>query len=261
MVRLKMHCIYDHFPEHNPVQGEPFIDCFSDSRVLECMGPGKNIALMLEPRSMLGSFVDYVYDHHDFFKYIFTHDGKLLTLPNARLFMWNEVWLITDSQKTKGISLCTSLKNWCPLHIARLELAKMLENDIDVFYGDWNNPKIPNIKPNDYLEHYKFSVIIENDIDDYWYTEKILNCFGTKTVPIYVGSKRIGDFFNADGIIQVDDWHNIPEIVRNLDIDAEYEKRLPAINDNFGRLEPYKLNWKERFFRDYGELMEEVQNG
>ena len=101
----------------------------------------------------------------------------------------------------------------------------------------------------------------ENYIDDYCYTEKILNCFGTKTVPIYVGSKKIGDFFNADGIIQVDDWKTIPDLVKNLDIDSEYEKRLPAINDNFGRLEPYRVNWKERFFRDYTNLMEEVQNG
>lgn len=260
-MRIKMYALYDHFPELNPKEGEDYINCYSDSYVKECQEPGKNIALLLEPRSMVGEFYDYVDEHADYFKYIFTHDSKILKHDNARLMMWNEVWLITDSPKTKGISLCTSYKNWCPLHIARMELAKMLENDIDVFWGDWNNPNIPNIKPNDYLEHYKFSVIIENDIDNYWYTEKILNCFGTKTVPIYVGSPIIGEIFNPDGIIEIRDWHDIPELVKNLDVDSEYSKRIDAINDNFGRLEPYKVGWKERFFRDYGELLGEVQNG
>ena len=50
MIRLKMHAMYDHFPELNPKDGEPFIDCFADSHVFECDGPGKNIALLLEPR-------------------------------------------------------------------------------------------------------------------------------------------------------------------------------------------------------------------
>lgn len=261
-MKIKMHAMYDHFPDYNPKDGEAFIDCFSDSHVTECVGPGKNIALMLEPRSMIGNFCDYVYEHSDYFKYIFTHDGKLLTLPNARLLMWNEVWHTADQPKTKGISLVSSWKNWCPLHNARIELAMYFKNieKVDV-YGSFENKDAKWVEVSESHDPYKFAIVIENDIDDYWYTEKILNCFATKTVPIYVGSKKIGDFFNADGIIQVDDWKTIPEIVRNLDIDSEYEKRLPAINDNFGRLEPYRVNWKERFFRDYTNLMEEVQNG
>jgi hypothetical protein len=129
-------------------------------------------------------------------------------------------------------------------------------NKVDTFFGDWNNPQIPNIKPQDYLEHYKFSIVIENDIDDYWFTEKILNCFSTKTVPIYVGAKKIYNLFNSDGIIQIDDWKDIPRIIDHLNIDEAYQNRLEAINDNFRRVEPYKINWKTRFFRDYEALME-----
>lgn len=262
MLRIKMNALYDHFPEHKYVEGEPYIECYSDSFVKLCTSPGKNIALLLEPRSMVGEYYDFVYENHDFFKYIFTHDSKLLTLPNSRLMMWNEVWRISDQPKTKGISLVSSWKNWCPLHIARIELARQLKNSekVDCF-GSFDDRNAQWFEVSETHDPYKFAIVIENDIDDYWYTEKILNCFGTKTVPIYVGSKKIGDFFNADGIIEVDDWRTIPDLVKNLDIDAEYEKRLPAINDNFGRLEPYKVGWKERFFRDYGELMEEVQNG
>lgn len=262
MLRLKMHAMYDHFPEHNPVEGEPFIDCYSDSHVFECTGPGKNIALLLEPRSMLGDADRYVEEHPDYFRYIFTHDSKLLKLPHAYELNWADVWLTTDSPKTKGISLVTSFKSWCPLHKARLELAEYFRVDdkVDVFYGDWNNPRIPNVKPEDYLEHYKYSIIIENDLDDYWYTEKILNCFSTKTVPIYVGATKIGERFNEAGIIRAENWRDIPDITKALDIDGDYENRREAIEENFKLVEPYKVNWKERFFRDYGTLLEELQN-
>lgn len=263
MLKIRMHAIYDHFPEHNPFENEPCIECYSDTKVFDCnCKTGRNIALLLEPKSMISDAYKFVAENPRYFEYIFTHDSELLELPQSRLLLWGDVWIDTDSKKTKGISICTSYKNWCSLHNARLELARYFENGdiVDVFFGDWNNPKIPNINPKDYLEEYKFSIVIENDIDEYWYTEKILNCFATKTIPIYVGATRIGDVFNIDGIIQVDNWKVIPEMVKTLNIDAEYEKRLSAIEDNYNRVKPYKVNWKQRFFNDYGDILEELLN-
>lgn len=260
MIKIKMHAMYDHFPDHNPVEGEPFIDCYSDTYVKQCKGPGNNIALLLEPRSMIGPAYDWVEEHESYFRYIFTHDSKLLRLPQARMLNWADVWLTTDSPKTKGISLVTSPKDWCPLHHARLELYNYFKDfgGVDVFYGDWNNPNIENIKPQDYLEHYKFSIIIENDIDDFWFTEKILNCFSTKTIPIYVGAGRIEEIFNPAGILQVRNYKEIPWLVEGLNLDLTYNMHREAIEDNFKRVEPWKTPWKERFFRDYGDLLEEM---
>lgn len=261
MLRIRMHSMYDHFPEHNPVDGEPYIEMYNDNCVMDVTWGHKNTALLLEPKSMIGMAYQFCKDHADQFRYIFTHDSELLQLPNARMMNWGDVWLQTDSEKNKGISICTSYKNWCPLHNLRLELANYYKDSakVDAFFGDWNNPAIPNVPAAAYLEHYKFSIIVENDIDDYWYTEKILNCFATKTVPIYIGATRIRDIFNADGIIQTDP-DSIMDVVAGLDVDAEYVKRLDAINDNFTRIEPYKTPWKQRFFNDYGLLLEELQN-
>lgn len=260
MIKIKMHSMYDHFPDYKPAEGEQGIDFYSDMYVKECQGPGNNVAFMLEPRSMINEAYEYVLEHENYFKYIFTHDSKLLELPQARMLNWADVWIQTDLIKTKGISLCTSYKNWCPLHNARLELAYLYKNrpEVDVYYGDWNNPEIPTVDAGDYLSPYKFSIIIENDIDDFWFTEKILNCFSTKTVPIYVGARKIYQLFNADGIIQIDDWHDIPKIIDNLVIDEAYNNRIAAIEDNYERVKPYKVKWKKRFFRDYGQLLEDI---
>ena len=262
-LKIKMFAMYDHFPELKPINElDPHINCYSDTFVNLCKEPGPNIAMLLEPRSMIEPAYDFVYENSHLFRYIFTHDSKLLNLPNARILNWADVWLTTDSPKTKGVSLCTSPKDWCPLHHARLELYNYFKEHggVDCFYGDWNNSDIPNIKPEDYLEHYKFSIIIENDIDDYWYTEKILNCFATKTVPIYVGARKIGNIFNEDGIISLP-VEDIPRIIDHLNVDEAYRYRKKAIEDNFKRVEPFKTPWKERFFRDYGDLLEGMMNG
>ncbi len=260
MIRIKMHASYDHFPDHNPVTGERYIDCYSDSHVTECMGPGNNIAMLLEPRSMIGDYYRYVSEHPEYFRYIFTHDSELLKNPNARMLNWGDVWCTTDSEKTKGISIVSSWKDWCSLHRARLELARYYDHPgsrVDCYgsfrgdKGHWDDVRIAH-------EHYKFAIVVENDIDEFWYTEKLLNCFSNKVVPIYVGATRISELFNAEGIIQVADWHNIPWIIDSLDIEAEYEKRIEAVNDNFERVKPYKTPWKERFFRDYEKMLEEM---
>lgn len=262
MIKINMHAMYDHFPDMHPAAGENHLEFYSDTYVSECKAGNKNVAFLLEPKSMIGDSYKYVADHESLFRYIFTHDSELLNLPQARYLNWADVWLTTDSEKTKGISIVTSPKNWCPLHNARLELAKYYRdlNVVDTYFGDWNNPEIPNIKPQDYLEHYKFSIIIENDIDDFWFTEKILNCFSTKTVPIYIGAKKIYHWFNSDGIIQLDNWKDIPRIIDHLNVDEAYRNRKKAIEDNFKRVEPFKVPWKERFLRDYGQILEELQD-
>lgn len=257
MVKLKVHSQFDYdtFPDRHPAEGESYVDVWQDNMVI---GNHGGIALLLEPRSMIGSAYEYARANHRNYKYIFTHDSELLKFENARLLIWADVWCTTDSPKTKGISLVSSWKNWCPLHSARLQLARHFENSdlVDVYgtYNDPSNKEMLAVPPEAYLENYKFSIIIENDIDEYWFTEKILNCFATKTVPIYVGATKIGDVFNEKGIIQVSDWREIPEIVKNLNLDS-YESYRDAIEDNFERVKAYMTPWRDRFFREYEGLL------
>lgn len=246
------------FPELHPV-GSRYLEVYYDQTVADYKS-GTAIAVLLEPRSMIADAYEYVLGHSEQFRYIFTHDSEVLNLPNARFLNWANVWSTSDSKKDRGISLIASWKNWCPLHIARIELAKYFldKPEVDV-YGSflckdaWVDTATAH-------ERYKFAIVIENDIDEYWYTEKILNCFSNKVVPIYVGATKIGDIFDADGIIQVSNWRMIPEIIRTLDIDSEYGKRQQAIEENFNRAMAYTDKWSDRFLREYGVLLEELIN-
>ena len=91
------------------------------------------------------------------------------------------------------------------------------------------------------LNDYMFSVVLENaQVDDY-FTEKITDCFATGTIPIYWGTKNIGNYFNSDGIIQVPtDVEKVNDIVNSL-TPAMYYDRMDAIKDNFERVKKLQM--------------------
>mgnify|MGYP002732820278 CR=1 FL=1 len=266
-MRLKMHGFYDKIIDHLYVEGEPFIDCYDDSAVQECdTYVSKSIALMIEPRSIMRSGYDFLLQNENWrrFKYIFTHDSELLKLPNAKLILCGSVWSWSDEPKTKFCSLVCSFKEMCELHLDRKRLAYRYERNglVDV-YGDYKGRDlVPWVDSSEYLRDYRYSIVVENYVDDYWFTEKICNCFANKVIPIYVGARKIDTFFNPQGII---DCHG-----RTVEAETEihylskdkgkffYEASIDAINDNYNRVREYDRfeNW---FFRNYGELLEDMK--
>jgi hypothetical protein len=71
------------------------------------------------------------------------------------------------------------------------------------------------------------------------------------TVPIYLGASKIDHFFNPDGIIflKTTDLDSIDKILKKC-TEREYERRLPAVLDNFQRVQPY-LNANDWLFKTY----------
>ncbi len=263
MMKIKMHGKYDHFPNHNPLPFEPYIDCYNDvSCFTEIIEPN-SIALLIEPRSL-----QYTYEwmeqrkHWRQFKYIFTHDSRLLeSCPNAKRILWGRVYDTNDIPKTKMVSMVSSDKEYCWLHKARKITARELYDnpDVDILGtidgGDWKSTR-------EIYAPYRFSVAFENYIDDYWFTEKICNCFANKTIPIYFGAKKITDFFNKDGIIRVPHHEDIPAVIDTLKwqgFERQYELRRAAIEDNFERVKKF-ADFETWFFNEYGELLEGMNN-
>ena len=254
-MRLKMISPYDHFPKHNAVSGEPYIACYNDFHVKDILEPNP-IALLIEPRSLQPSIYAWMEEHHDKFKLIFTHDSILLsTLPNARHILYGGVWdwLPDGTQKSKAISFCSSDKEMCYLHKVRKQLAFDLESEVDCM-GTYNGGR--RATTYEIYGEYKFSIVLENYIDDLWFTEKICNAFANKCIPIYYGARDIGRFFDKEGIIQVRNLYELPKLIRTLkyDINWEYGHRNQAIYCNYQRVKQFEL-FEDWFFDRYeGEL-------
>ena len=85
----------------------------------------------------------------------------------------------------------------------------------------------------DGLKDYRFSVAIENAREDAFFTEKLIDCFATGTIPIYWGCPCIDDFFNVDGMIICKNENEMVEVVNNLTTD-HYDNgfRLEAVKEN-----------------------------
>ena len=78
----------------------------------------------------------------------------------------------------------------------RNKIANKFSNKIDLF-GEGRK----YIKNKRRINRLLFSIVVENDFTNDYFSEKILDCFATKTIPIYLGSNNITNYFDETGII------------------------------------------------------------
>ena len=189
------------------------------------------------------------------FEAVFTFDSEILdSFKNAKFLPFSaNYWFDirqADTPKTKNISMLASGKRMCEMHTVRKNLALKCKKSgfVDTF-GTFDGGSYAVLE--DTLRDYRFSIAVENDITQLYFTEKITNCFAAKTIPIYLGAQRIGEFFNTDGIIQISlkDIDNIEKTLAQCTAE-EYERRLPAVIDNFERVREYE-NMNDYLFRKF----------
>lgn len=259
-MRLKMHGFYEHFGNHKPINGEPYINCFNDNFCVQTSVPKNSIALLIEPRSIDKRGYEWIENHPNQYSYVFTHDSILLKkLSNAKPILYCNVWGWSDEPKTKFCSMISSDKEMCELHKIRKNLANELKDKIDCM-GTFNGGR----KVDTYEAHapYMFSIVMENYIDEIWFTEKICNCFANKTIPVYYGATKIDDYFNKKGIFHVESIENIEEFIGIMTSNPElartyYENVKDAIEDNYKRVDKYR-NFERWFFETYDDLLNDL---
>ncbi|MDH3930143.1 MAG: hypothetical protein OEV22_19625 [Deltaproteobacteria bacterium] len=202
---------------------------------------GKNIAWLVEGWDHIPQLYQFVIDNADNFEAIWTHDRKLLeTLPNACFLPFGGCW-IDDYDwgihpKSKNFSIIASGKRQHPGHKLRHQIIAGAQGHIDVFGGGY----APLDNKIDGLKDYRYHFCIENMNRDYWFTEKLIDCFVTGTIPIYWGCPSIDDFFNVDGMICFDELKHLPELLPSC-TEELYESKLDAIKENFERAQKYRL--------------------
>lgn len=225
---------------------------YTGNLIVQTMGkPQRKFAWLLEPRSILLKSYDFLELSKTLaseFEAIITQDERVLEcFDNAKFLYSYGVWCYNEKGdilkpsenkfeiKDKNISMVVSGKTLTKIHLIRNAIADRLKNDkrVDIF-GAYVNRKIKFKSQS--LERYRYQIVIENEISDYYFTEKILDCFISQCVPIYMGARKISQFFNINGIIEIS-----PKDVEKLDIilkncnEKDYLQRLGAIKDNYYR--------------------------
>jgi hypothetical protein len=191
---------------------------------------------VLESREIIPDVIDAILKRPDLFKAsykrIFTCQLELLALGEPFCYVISNAvtWIKPENQKihdkTKLVSMIASNKRFCNGHLHRIQWADKLAPYVDL-YGSGRPNEL--INKEDGLVDYMFSVAIENDASDAYFTEKLTDCFATGTVPIYYGSKRVIDeYFDERGVI----WLNSTDDIKNLTKEKYYEM-MPYIQTNF----------------------------
>jgi len=160
------------------------------------------------------------------FELIFTYNDELLQLDEKFVRVPAMGSWIKDPkiyEKTKLVSMITSNKTFTPQQKERVIFAENNKNTIDVYGRGFND-----IEKKEYgLKDYMFSVCIENSTHDTYFTEKILDCFATGTIPVYKGTKNITNYFDVGGILFLDDV-NIKDLTPEL-----YYSKIEFVKNNF----------------------------
>ena len=226
------------------------------------------VARLFEQREYFNKRIyNAILENHDKFDAVLTFDRELLRLvPNAIFLPPTEVTqfnrlpnplghppykseLISTYEipegtyqiylKSKLVSAIVSSKAFLPGHVKRLEFIKAIQTKIDLF-GRGMGKEIPSKL--DALREYMFSVSIENvSCDDNYFSEKIIDCFITGTIPIYHGCTNIGEFFDMRGILYFENQEQLDEIINSL-TPEKYQSMLEYVKINYEKAMQWPLD-------------------
>jgi hypothetical protein len=201
-----------------------------------------NIISIHEPNEYFGKH-DWIIQNKHLFDVILTWDDKILnTCENTTYLPFGHTWFKPDQYEKnhkKEFKIAhlrgNLLKSYG--HQMRWEILDR-KNEIKTptkffdVYGDRYNIERARIDKEEVFGDSMFGVAIENFSHRGFFTEKILDCFLLKTIPIYWGCSDINNFFNTEGIITFGNVDDFIYITNNLD-ENYYHSRKNIIEENY----------------------------
>lgn len=170
---------------------------------------------------------------------------------------YNELKFGDVPVKTKQLSIVSSDLVRKPGQMQRYALINKLighfKDKVDVFGRGFN----PIEDKYEALATYKYSVAIENSaITNYW-SEKIVDCYLSETLPLYFGCPNIEDFFDPKSLVKIDlhDYKKTIQIIEQLIEEDYYEKAYPKIVES-----KHKILDELQFFPWVTKLLDENFN-
>lgn len=192
--------------------------------------------------------LEWIIENHKSFDLILSHDERILQCPNAVKFCWTSTLINPleefDYNKKFQVSFICGGKLMCGGHWVRRwvwERQDLIKIPKRLFYSTQVTGGLPIYPGNEALsrdskyEAFKdsmFHIAMENsDILNY-FSEKLIDCFLSKTVPIYFGCPNIDDFFDVRGIIIVKSIQELFNVVNSLS-ENDYHSRKEYMEKNY----------------------------
>jgi hypothetical protein len=232
----------------------------SVDNINSCPDAEFKVLMQSEPPNLYIMFCGLVQENYQNFDLVLTYDDRLLSLPNAVEFCPVGSWISDDLklEKRNQISYMMSSKlNGTAYHMRYMIMRRFEKiKSIGEFDLLWHRspPRVPSKDP--FFANAKFNIACENQIMTNMFTEKLLDCFKTLTVPIYYGCTNIEKYFNPKGIIQFNTIEELETILENLTPDV-YDEMLPYLHENVEAAKPY---WEKTIYQRIEDEIEKALN-
>jgi hypothetical protein len=235
---------------NNPITKKTFV---TDNYIPQNYG---GIAWLVEPPAICPTPYNWIKENHNKYEYVLTFSEELLLkgsnflyYPFGNTLLNEDEWNLYEFDKNKLISMVMSNKNFTEGHNLRHKIKNNLNTNVDLFGSGINGQYSPKI---DSCKNYRFQIVIENSKYEYYFTEKILDCFLTGVIPIYWGSNKVIEHFDKDGIIMFNSEQELFEIINNITIEM-YSEKFNSVKNNFNISKNYSYS-EDWIYKHYNFL-------
>jgi len=256
-VKAAIHCSWPlNVPTEFPGPVEIHVDC----RKQTPKQPGVfDVLYLCEPEPILPAMTAYARGHLQLFDLVVVSTDHLVGVsPKVVPLEFGTSWIPDGAvlpEKRPGVSMVVGRKRRTEGHRLRHEVWRRQDEIRSVksfFTSDrgwprklewlrgcrwldplpanpWGWPALGDSKLP--LFETQFHIAIENCRSRYYFTEKLIDCFLTGTVPIYWGCRNLGEYFDMRGVRQV---RTADELITacNAATEAEYAELGPVIREN-----------------------------
>lgn len=209
-----------------------------------------NIVAHQEPNEYTG-FHDWIIQNQGLFSLVMTWSDKILNQCKNSFFQpFGSTWLKPEQwgQKFQKQFLVSHIRgNYLRTygHGLRYEYHDRSLKELRIPFrssitggGIRELPETCAVAKLDIFGDAQFGVVIENTSHRGYFSEKIMEMFLLRTIPIYWGCSNIEDFFNPDGIVKFSSVDDVIHFLNSVTPEF-YSSRLAAVEENFQRAQAY----------------------
>jgi hypothetical protein len=219
------------------------------------------IAWLLEPPQIFPHTYQNIVNFEDYFDFIYTYDERLLIRGEKYKKMYFGSCWITEEfckihDKSKMVSMVASNKRLTDGHNFRHEIISKLHNtyNFDLWGSGYNYFEHTEEKIAGRFKDYRYSIVVENGRLNNYFTEKIIDCFATGTIPIYWGDPKIKDIFDERGFYTFSTIGELEDILNNKISIDDYNSKIDFIKNNFELHKKYESPDKWMYENCYKQL-------
>lgn len=244
--------LYQHWNFLTEITSEKDIDIYTDTTEYHDNSNIK-IYIQCEPDSIFPC-IEYLKNNYTKYDYILRYDDISLPYNNCLINRCGASWIVdltndVSLKKFQISTLCGHKLITTGHRLRRVLYDRQMEfinYPITFFRSSAHWEVLPSINNNPFIEQdtrckvnlfkdFQFSLVIENCRERNYFTEKIVDCTITKTIPIYYGCVNISDFYDTTGWIILTSDNIVDELKEKLSIltPEYYDKYKDVIEKNY----------------------------